>query len=72
MRCLIVLSILVVLGGCDHRVKSEWRTLSESVSYSDPHDQERFKQALASAGVPFDVVTNSKHGSRRTGFRTGR
>jgi hypothetical protein len=57
MRCVIVLSILVVLGGCDHRVESESRTLSESVSYSNTQHQEQLKQALASAGIPFDVVT---------------
>jgi hypothetical protein len=60
VRCVIVLSILALLGGCDPRVKSEWRTLSESVSYSDTADQERFKQALVSAGVPFDIVTEQR------------
>ena len=61
VRCLIVLGSLVVLGGCDHHVSSESRTISESVSYSDPADQERFKQALTSAGIPFDVVTEQRN-----------
>jgi len=61
VRYVIVLWSLVVLGGCDHRVESDSRPLSESVSYSDTDDQERLKQALKSAGIPFDVVTQQRN-----------
>lgn len=50
------LVVLIALDGCDHPVQSESQPLSESVSYSDTNDQERFKQALTSAGIPFDIV----------------
>jgi hypothetical protein len=60
-RRAIVLLILPALGGCDHRVESESRTISESVSYGNTDGQERFKQALSSAGVPFDVVTEQRN-----------
>ena len=50
------LVVLIALSGCDHPVESESQPLSQSVSYSDTNDQERFKQALTSAGIPFDVV----------------
>jgi hypothetical protein len=58
-RISILLSILA-LGGCDYRVATTSRTTSESVAYSDASDQERFKQALSSAGIPFDVVIEQR------------
>lgn len=57
MRCVIILSILVALGGCDPQAKVEPRTIYDSASFSRTNDQERFKQALAEAGVQFEVVT---------------
>jgi hypothetical protein len=51
-----LLVVLIALGACDHRVQSESQPLSESISYSDTNHQERFKQALTSAGIPFEVV----------------
>jgi hypothetical protein len=58
-RISILLSLLALVG-CDYRVETESRTTSEGVSYSNVRDQERFKQALSSAGIPFDVTTEQR------------
>ena len=62
MRIVIALSVAsaVLCEGCDVRVHSESRTLTESVSYGNAEDQERFKQALSNAGIPYDVVTEHR------------
>lgn len=57
----IVLPAVLVSAGCEHRVDTESRTLTESVAYSDAEDQERFKQALSSAGIPYDVVIEQRN-----------
>lgn len=58
-RISLLLSLLALVG-CDHRLETESRTTSEGVSYSNARDQERFKQALSSAGIPFDVTTEQR------------
>lgn len=58
-RISILLSLLALVG-CDYRVETESRTTSEGVSYSNASDRERFKQALSSAGIPFDVATEQR------------
>lgn len=58
-RISLLLSVLALVG-CDHRVETESRTTSAGVSYSDARDQELFKQALSSAGIPFDVTTEQR------------
>ena len=60
MNRISILLSLIALVGCDYRVETKSRTTSEGVSYSDASDQERFKQALASAGIPFDVTTEQR------------
>lgn len=55
----ILLSLLALVG-CDGRVETQSRTTSEGVSYSNANDQERFKQALSGAGIPFEVTTEQR------------
>lgn len=58
-RISILLSVLTLVG-CDGRVETPSRTISEGISYSNANDQERFKQALSGAGIPFDVTTEQR------------
>lgn len=61
MRSVIVLALVLASAGCHRPVDTESRTLTESVSYSNAEDQERFKQALSDAGIPFDVVVAQRN-----------
>jgi hypothetical protein len=58
-RVSILLSLLALLG-CDYRAETKSRTTSEGVSYGDVSDQERFKQALSGAGIPFEVAIEQR------------
>lgn len=63
MRIVVILVLLPALAitGCDFRVHTESRTISESISYGDAEDQERFKQALSAAGIPYEVVVERRN-----------
>jgi hypothetical protein len=56
-----LIALALFCEGCDRRTQSESQALSESVSYSDAERQERLKQALSSAGIPFDVVIEERN-----------
>src|SRR5262245_41862494 len=58
-RISILLSLLALVA-CEPRVETSSRTTAESVSYGNARDQERFKQALQSAGIPFEVATEQR------------
>jgi hypothetical protein len=58
---ILLVTIAVACTGCKLRVETEPKTLSEGVSYGNTEDQERFKQALTTARIPYDVtVQNNK------------
>jgi hypothetical protein len=56
----LLLAIAILSAGCERHVHTESRTLSEGISYEDAERQERFKQALSTAGVPFKVVARER------------
>jgi hypothetical protein len=58
---LLLIAFALLCEGCDRRVSSESRTLTESVSYSDAESQERFKEALSTAGIPYEVATEQRN-----------
>ena len=57
----LLLPLAFASAGCGPSAHTEWPTLSESISYGDAADQERFKQALSAAGIPYDVVIEQKN-----------
>ena len=59
MRIITVCLFLISLAGagCDLRVDTEpKKMLSEGISYDDANYQQRFKQALSKAAIPYEVV----------------
>lgn len=62
MRWKDILVILLALAGlgCVRDVETQSQTISESVSYGDAKDQERLKQALTTARIPYAVVTRER------------
>lgn len=61
LLAVVLLPLALASAGCGRSVHTESRTLSESVSYDNPENQDRLKQALSAAGIPYDVVIEQRN-----------